>query len=256
MVADRIPNKQKDIGSIRLEWKFVLTPFIAILLPLMLLMLSVNAKRTVSEDVPVGWDTSVCRAARSSLQEGTLNTFCNWDDIRHSSYCLTMEALQSEMRTCKSVWVDSPLLVKLYCTINGITMWNLDKHLWHYLRSTNFSFATCHERVNHHAERIISLCSMKSKLTHQYCANGACCANAGHRNEKCRHHLYRKMFLFVLAHPLPPDGSDHYPFKAYPLDPVSARRLWGCWEQETKAVPYTRVEGGTSILHASTLWKI
>ena len=235
MLPERVPNKQKDNGSWSLDSKFVLPTVVTIRLPLILVMLSVNAKQTVSGDVSaVQWDTSVCRAARSSPEAGTLNTFCNLHDIPHSWYCVKMEAMQSEMRACKTVWVDSPMLVKVYCTAMGMTLWNWDTQFRRYIRSTNFSSATCHDRLNHHAERIISLCSMSSKLSHLYCANGTCCALPGYRNQKCRHHLLRKLFLFLLAHPLSPDGANRYPFKAYPLDAASAGRLWGCWEEELK----------------------
>eukprot|EP00117_Sycon_ciliatum_P016805 scpid92233/ scgid16070/ len=159
MLPERFPHKKKDNGSRRLDSKFVLPPIVTIRLPLILVMLSVNAKHTVSGDMhDVHWDTSVCRAARSSPEAGTLNTFCNLHDIRHSWYCVKMEAMQSEMRACKTVWVDSPILVKFYCTGMGMTLWNLNTGFWHYIRTTNFSFANCHERLNHHAERIISLC--------------------------------------------------------------------------------------------------
>eukprot|EP00117_Sycon_ciliatum_P018526 scpid97087/ scgid0579/ len=118
-------------------------------------------------------------------------------------------------------------------------MWNFERHKKHYIQASNFSSAACHERVNYHTERIISLCSLKFKVSHIYCTNGAGCAISGNRNLKCRYYSERKVVLFLLAHPPAADGTDRYPFNAYPLNATSAGRLLGCWEQELKDESHT-----------------
>ena len=242
MLLERDEKTQKDFGSTRLESKLVLPSIFTRLIPLMLVMLSVNVKHADSGVVPaVEWDASVCGAARTNLRAGTMRKICKWPDIRQSTHCLELEVIRSEIQACRSVWADSPPLVKCYCTGIGLWMWNFERHKKHYIQASNFSSAACHERVNYHTERIISLCSLKFKVSHLYCTNGAGC---GIRSGKCRYHLGRKLVLFILAHPPSSDGTDRYPFKAYPLDATSAGRLWGCWEQELADVSQTLYRHG------------
>eukprot|EP00117_Sycon_ciliatum_P015188 scpid97094/ scgid0579/ len=240
MLLGRDEKNEKDIGSTRLETKLVRPPIITRLVPLMLVMLSVNVKHADSGVVPaVEWDTSVCEAALTNLQAGTMRKMCNWNDASQSRRCLEMEVLRSEVKACRSVWAESTMLVKLYCTGIWLWLWNVAKDREHNIQARHFNITACHERVNYHTERIISLCSLKFKVSHIYCTNGAGCAISGNRNLKCRYYSERKVVLFLLAHPPAADGTDRYPFNAYPLNATSAGRLLGCWEQELKDESHT-----------------
>lgn len=136
------------------------------MLPLMLAMLSVNVETVDSGVMPaVEWDGSVCLAIRNNLQAGTMRKICNWKDIRQSMFFLTIESILSEIHACKSFWADSPTLVKFYCTAVGMFAWNVDRHRGPYYGQPYFTFATCRERVSYHAERLISLCSLKCPIS-------------------------------------------------------------------------------------------
>ena len=240
MLLEQDEKNENGKGSTRLESKLVLSSIFSKLIPLMLVMLSVNVNASDSVVVPaVEWGTLVCRVAQTNLQAGTMRKTCKWTDIQQSTYCLELEVMRSEIQACRSVWADSPSLVKGYCTIIALWMWNFERHMEHYTHASNSSFAECQERVNYHTERIISLCSLKFKVSHRYCTNGAGCTISRNRKVKCHHHLARKMLLFLLAHPLSAEGTDRYPFNAYPLDATSAGRLWGCWEKELKDESHT-----------------
>ena len=240
MLLERDEKTEKDIGSTPLESKLVLPSIFTILISLMLVMLSVNVKHADSGVVPaVEWDTSVCGAAPTNLQAGTSRKLCNWNDASQSRRCLEKEAVQSEVKACRSVWARSTMLVKFDCTVIWLWLWNVAKDREHNIQARNFNISSCHKRVNYHSERIISQCSLKSKVSHLNCTNGAGCAISGNRNLKCSYHLKHKVVLFLLAHPPSADGTDRYPFKAYPLDATSAERLWGCWEQELKDESHT-----------------